>query len=128
RGHRQVRDVLLVDGQWRFLGASRLPVRDRRRCTNLAGPDHQNTNPELTQSFSESEVEAVEAGFGRSVHEVGAPYPLTGRRAHRYDLPEALSAHLLSEQHPHRNRCGVVDFGDLNGLALVLPQLLGIAK
>ncbi len=42
--------------------------------------------------------------------------------------PEPWVAHLLSEQDTDRNCCGVVDFGDLHGLALVLPQLLGVAE
>ena len=92
------------------------------------GPDHQHANTVLAQCFSESEVEAVEAGLGGPVDEVGPPHPLTGRRAHRDDLAEALRAHLLAEQHADRNRCGVVDLGDLHGLALVLPQLLGVAE
>ena len=40
---------------------------------------------------------------------------------------EALRLHLLADQHADGDRGGVVDFGDQHGLALVLPQLLGVA-
>ncbi len=100
----------------------------RRRGAHLAGTDHQHPNPELPQRFPEAEVEAVEPGLGGPVDEVGPSHPLTGGRAHRDDPAEALRPHLLAEQHANRNRCGVVDFGDLHRLALVLPQLFGIAE
>ncbi len=113
-------------------GASLVPVAFQCSIVVLVrtwpGPDHQDPNPVLTQRFSEAEVEAVEPGLGGAVDEVGPPHPLTGRGAHRDDLAEALCAHLLAEQHPDRNRCGVVDLGDLHGFALVLPQLLGVAE
>ena len=118
----------LVDGERRFLGARGLPVLDGRPGAHLARPDHQHANPVLAQRLSEAEVEAVESGLGGAVDEVGAAHPLAGRRAHRDDLAEALCPHLLAEQHADRNRCGVVDLGDLDGLALVLPQLLGVAE
>ncbi len=128
RRDRQFGDVFLVDGERRFLGAGGLPVRDRRPGAHLSRPDHQDSNTELAQCLSESEVEAVQAGLGRSVDEVRAPHPLTGGRAHRDDPAEALCAHLLAEEHSDGNRSGVVDLGDLHGLALVLPQFLGVAE
>ena len=95
---------------------------------NLPGSDDQHPNSILAQRFPETKVEAVEAGLGGAIHEVGPPYPLAGSRAHRDDLAEALCAHLLAEQHADRNRCGVVDLGDLHRLSLVLPQLLGVTE
>src|SRR6187200_558512 len=82
---------------------------DRRRGAHLPGPDHQYSNAELTQCLSEPEVEAVEAGLGGSVYEVGPSHPLAGSGTHCDDLAEALRAHLLAEQHTDRNGCGVVD-------------------
>ena len=40
----------------------------------------------------------------------------------------ALRLELLADQHADRHRAGVVDLRDLHGLALVLPQLLGVAE
>ena len=42
----------------------------------------------------------------------------------QYDAP----AQPAAEQDTDGNRCRVVDLGDLYGLALVLPQFLGIAE
>src|SRR5829696_1250074 len=112
---RQFRDVLLVDGERRFLGARGLPVLDRRPRAHLAGPDHQHPNPILAQCFSKAEIEAVQAGLGGSVYEVGPSHPLASGRAHRDDLAEALRAHLLADEHTDRNGCCVVDLGDLHG-------------
>src|SRR5664280_1127459 len=49
-----------------------------------AGADHagtydQDLDPVRLEGLTEVQVEAVEAGFGRPVHEVRAPYALPGR-------------------------------------------------
>jgi hypothetical protein len=95
---------------------------------HLAGPDHQHVDPERLQGLAQAQVEAVQAGLGGAVHEVGPAHPFAGRRTHRDDPPDALLAHPLTEQDTHRNRGGVVDLGDLHRLALVLPQLLGVSE
>ncbi len=42
--------------------------------------------------------------------------------------PEPCARIFSPTQHADGNRCGVVDLGDLHGLALVLPELLGVAE
>lgn len=95
---------------------------------HLAGPDDENANAVLAQCFSQAEVEAVEPGLGGAVDEVGPPDAFACRGAHRDDLPGALGAHLVAEQHADRHRGGVVDVGDLDGFALILPEFLGVAE
>ncbi|SHW23397.1 Uncharacterised protein [Mycobacteroides abscessus subsp. abscessus] len=94
---------------------------DCRGGAYLAGPDHQHANTELTQGFSEAEVESIQAGLGGAVDEVGAAYPLAGDRGHRDDLPKALSLHLLADQHAHGDGGGVVHLCAQHRLGLVLP-------
>src|ERR1700730_1123741 len=95
---------------------------------HLAGPDNHAPAAAGLQRLTEPEVETVQAGLGGAVDEVGSPDPLTGGRAHCDDLAENLRPDLLTHQHAHGNRCGVVDFGDLDRLTLVLPQLLGVTE
>src|SRR5664279_6638249 len=69
----ELRDELLVDRERRLF-----EVRAH------AGADHAGTydedlDPERLEGLSEVEVEAVEASFGRPVHEVRAPDTLPGR-------------------------------------------------